>query len=1050
MRNSNTCLDRCLEKRGLFKWAGAAVALIFVASAAHAIDPNRMISQYMRDGWRNETGFPGGSVSAVAQTKDGYLWIGTDRGLIRFDGLNFRTFPQAIPESFPIGPVRNLVTDAEGNLWILLQSTKVLRLHNGKFELGREEAEFGVTAIDRRRDGAALFFSLAFGTLTYNEGKFRIPPSLTGALPNSGAGANAGAYDDLSSRLSWSTSVVSHHFAEPNSAVLAMAETSDGKVWLGTRDKGLFYLSDGKVSAAGKRTASAEISCLLALDKGELWIGTPKGLLRWDGEGLTSSGVPSVLRHAQVRAMIRDRDSNIWVGTSEGLVRVNRVGVSLDQGGGTSAPVTALFEDREGNLWVGSPGGIERLRDSAFVTYSTASLQSESGGPIYVDSDERAWFAPFKGGLHWLNGEQSGSVANDALNQDVVYSIAGSKNELWIGRQRGGLTHLLYSGDSITAKTYTQADGLAQNGVYAVYQSHDGSLWAATLSGGVSVYRNERFTTYTAANGLASNTVAAIAEGSDGTMWFGTPNGLNEFAKGQWHVFTVRDGMPADNVNCLLLDSTGTLWIGTASGLAFLKSGQVQVPDDAPPSLREEILGIAEDKNGRLWIATSQHVLSAKRDTLLSRAPGKSDVREYGLEDGLHGMQGVKRYRSVVTDSRGRVWFSMNRGLSVVDPERAVGISPPAMVQIEGLSADDTSIDLQQSVRIPAGSHRVTFNYSGLSLSIPGRVRFRYKLDGFDQNWSEPVSTRAAVYTNLKWGTYRFNVIASNSDGVWNEGGATVDFFIAPAWYQTNLFRVLCVVTGLLIAWAIYRLRVRQIASALSARFDERLAERTRVARELHDTFLQTIQGSKLVADDALEKSGDPVRLRRAMEQLSVWLGQATQEGRAALNSLRTSTTQRNDLAEALQRATEECRMQVPMEVSFSVVGEVKEMHPVVRDEVYRIGYEAIRNAYTHSGGSRLEVGLSYAHDLTVHVGDDGKGIDRAIAEKGRDGHFGLQGMRERAARIGGRLSVVSSAKSGTQITVVVPGRIVFRNASTSRFERLKAIFKRADRPSQY
>jgi len=236
---------------------------------------------------------------------------------------------------------------------------------------------------------------------------------------------------------------------------------------------------------------------------------------------------------------------------------------------------------------------------------------------------------------------------------------------------------------------------------------------------------------------------------------------------------------------------------------------------------------------------------------------------------------------------------------------------------------------------------------------------------------------------------------------------------------------------------------MRQIHKSLSARFDERLAERTRMARELHDTFLQTLQGSKLVAEDALEKSSDPIQMRRALEQLSVWLAQAVQEGRAALNSLRTSTMQKNDLAEAFRRATEECRLLSPIDVSFSVRGGSKEMHPIVRDEIYRVGYEAIRNACVHSRGSRLEVELKYGHDLAVQVRDNGVGIDPALAEQGKDGHFGLQGMRERVARIGGKLTVSSSPDSGTEITVIVPGSIVFRKPITSPLEKIRTILRR-------
>jgi signal transduction histidine kinase len=276
-------------------------------------------------------------------------------------------------------------------------------------------------------------------------------------------------------------------------------------------------------------------------------------------------------------------------------------------------------------------------------------------------------------------------------------------------------------------------------------------------------------------------------------------------------------------------------------------------------------------------------------------------------------------------------------------------------------------------------------------------------------------------------------VIASNNEGVWNEEGASLTFSIAPSWYQTNAFRASAVALALLLMWTIYRLRVRQVARLIGARFDERLAERTRIARDLHDTFLQTIQGSKLVADDALDASSDPSRMRRAIETLSVWLGRATEESRTALASLRTSVAEKNDLADAFRRAMEECRMQNSMDATLSVVGDSMELHPIVRDEIYRIGYEAIRNACAHSRASALQVELTYADDLALRVRDNGIGMDVAVAERGKEGHFGLQGMRERAARILGKLTVASSAVEGTEITLVVPGRVIYRYATSAR-----------------
>jgi ligand-binding sensor domain-containing protein len=284
---------------------------VCAAPPAHAIDPDRAISQYIRDQWGSDKGFPGGSVSAIAQSADGYLWIGTDKGLIRFDGLNFQLFPLAVPSSLPIGPIQGLMADAEGNLWIVLQSTQILRYHDGRFELGRGEAEFGITSVSRRGDGTVLLSSLALGTLAFRSGKYEILMSPSELSPPE-ASATTEA-DTRNTRLSWAIGFRPQRLAPPNSAVTAMTETPDGRVWLGTRDKGLFYMSEGRVFPVGKGLTNTQINCLLAFENRDLWIGTDSGMVRWNGTEVTSSGVPDALRHMQVFSMIRDRNSNIWV-----------------------------------------------------------------------------------------------------------------------------------------------------------------------------------------------------------------------------------------------------------------------------------------------------------------------------------------------------------------------------------------------------------------------------------------------------------------------------------------------------------------------------------------------------------------------------------------------------------------------------------------------------------------------------------------------------------------------------------------------------------------
>jgi PAS domain S-box-containing protein len=403
-------------------------------------------------------------------------------------------------------------------------------------------------------------------------------------------------------------------------------------------------------------------------------------------------------------------------------------------------------------------------------------------------------------------------VTADGIANDVVYSIAGTGNDdVWVGRQQGGLSHLRYSGNSFTAKTYTQSDGLAQNSVYTVYRSRDGTVWSGTLNRGLSELKNGHFTTYTTTDGLAANTISSIAEGPEGTMWFGTPKGVSAMSQKGWRTYTGNDGLPSEDVNCLLQDSTGTLWIGTAEGLAYLSDEHVHVPRGVPESLHAPIFGIEEDKNGWLWIATSNKVLQLNRSSFVNGVIGDADVREYGLADGLESTEGVKRSRSVVSDAAGRIWFSLSSGLSVVYPSRITDNSVPALPHIESITADNNTANLAAPVRIPPSPRRITFEYTGLSLAVPARIRFRYFLEGFDSSWSQPVTAREAVYTNLGPGSYRFRLVASNSEGLWTGPETAIALNVAPAYYQTYWFRLSCAAVFVAVLWALYQWRIHQL-----------------------------------------------------------------------------------------------------------------------------------------------------------------------------------------------------------------------------------------------
>jgi ligand-binding sensor domain-containing protein len=988
-------------------------------SAAYAIDPDRAMSQYIRDHWGTEQGFPRGPVYAITRASDGYLWIGTDAGLFRFDGWNFSLVKDS-SRAFATACVLGIIPDNDGGLWLRMRDLSALRYRHGTFEnpLARPVTDSYISAMSRGNHGGLLVARMEHGAFEYQSGTFKML-----------APAN-----NL-----------------PRSPVMALAQTPEGTIWIGTRDAGLYRLSANRSSSIAQGLPDPKINCLLPDGDRELWVGTDNGLVRWNGTELTLAGIPATLNRFQALALVKDRDGNLWVGTdSRGLLRVNRHGVSSFEGSEHSGvAVTALFEDREGNLWLGSASGIERIRDGAFVTYShSEGLPADGSTPVFVDAESRMWFAPAGGGLWWSKDGLHGHVTEAGLDKDVVYSIAGGNGDLWLGRQRGGLTRLRFEGGSFTAKTWAQADGLAQNSVYAVYQTRNGDVWAGTLSGGVSRFQNGKFTSYTSATGLASNTVSSILETADGTMWFATPSGLSAFSKGHWHTWTKADGLPSENLNSLLEDSAGTLWIGTASGLAFRGPGGFQVPAGGPPSLREQILGMAEDRFGSLWLATSNHVLRVKRNKLVQGDLADGDIREYGLADGLRGLEGVKRHRSVVADASGRIWFSMNQGISVVDPGRLRASSTPAIVQIQTISADGRSIQMHGPVHVPAAPKRIVFGLAGLSLSVPERVRFRYTLEGYDHGWSEPTAAREAAYTNLGPGPYRLRVVASNPDGVWNNAEAAIAFDIAPLFWQAWWFRVTAVVAFALAFLALYRLRLHQFTRQLNIRFEERLAERTRIAQELHDTLLQGFLSASMQLHIAADQVSADSPAKRQLNHILQLMGQVIEDGRSALKGLRSSQATSLGLEQAFSQIRQELSVQT--EVSFRVIveGRPRSLRPLLRDEVYRIGREALVNAFRHSQAKRIEMELEYStRHLRVLVRDNGCGIDPLVVRSGREAHWGLPGMRERAERIGARFDVWSSATAGTEVELSVPGHIAFQlQPESGRWRWLGRLYARRDR----
>jgi signal transduction histidine kinase/ligand-binding sensor domain-containing protein len=988
------------------------LSLLWTHAASSAV-PQKIAAIHNHRVWDAASGFPGGYVYSITQTADGYLWIGASKGLVRYDGIRFAFVHQENTEAnFPI---LGLAPDSAGQLWAIDDVTHLLPYRDG--HLGRPVPDHGphrhrIAIATPTRGGSLLFASEAQGVIEYNQ---MTPHVLLDAR------------------------------AVPEFPT-AIAQTSDGAIWIGTRDSGLFRLSVKPGVPAIEHVEgmpTAKINCFLPIEESTLLVGTSQGLLSLHNGTLVPQSRPE-LKSQEILALAKGLAGEIWISTNGGLFKAeaNEIAAggeikSLDHLAAHS-PVTSLFEDRDGNLWVGSPDTLECYRGNGFDTYSySAGLPSINSGAVYVDPQGNAWFGPWDGGLFRLSNGQVEPITVSGLKDDAVYSIAGSAGEIWVAWKYSGVTRLRPRGDTFQDLTYTTRNGLAQNSVYSIYLAPDGTVWAGTINQGLSRFRDNTWHTFTTQDGLPSNRISVVTGNAAGDIFVGTPNGLAQFKPAEfkndtWVAYTARDGLPPGAIESLLFDSSGTLWIGTAKGISFLRAGAIHVPLAAPDPLYGEILGIAEN-NGWLWITTGNHVLRVKCTALLNDVFEPGDYREFGVTDGLASVEGVKRSRSVVTDNRGRVWFSLNQGISVLPASAFSQPAFPMAIRLDGMLVDGKLVAPGGQIRVPSGQRRLTFQYGAVNVSNPEGVRYRYRLNPVDSGWSEPTALREVDYTNISPGRFTFHVEARNPDGVPSQEEATMIFDVEPAFWQDHRYQLAAIAALSLLAWYLYRLRLRQMTDRAELRHSERLAERTRVARDLHDTLLQSFQGLMLrlqVVDDMLPQG----KAKDALEQTLDRADQAIAEGRNAVYDLRSSPVTATDLAQALRMLGDE--LTTPDAAAFRLVveGPVRDMPEIIRDELYRITREALRNAFSHARAQQIEVELIYAEGLLrVRVRDDGAGIAPAILEEGRPGHYGLPGMRERARTIGAKLAIWSGIGAGTEIELSIPGSLAYSAPPRSR-----------------
>jgi ligand-binding sensor domain-containing protein/signal transduction histidine kinase len=970
----------------------AALIALSCCLSTPAKSQSTHFNQYKRTQWSSDQGLSAGRIQALAQTPDGYLWVGTVNGLFRFDG--FRFLPVLTEEQAPLRNILGLTVDRQGTLWVRAADMWL-----------RQVRQTGISTPVVFENKALNILSMSAAQTTgiyatdVHKSVFRLIGNHVEALP-----------------------------IHSKSLITAVAEASDQRLWIGT-DRGLLSWIGNALKAETGADVDKETNCLLPSEDGHVWIGTDRGLAYWDGRQL----VPRLfakpdMQHLQVLTLMEDRDKNLWAGTSRGLLRYTSSGAewASSRADGQEPAITALMQDREGDIWFGSGSTLERLESAPVVPVELGYRTfAERFGPLYVDHEGRAWFANLQQGLYWMQDGKVHAVTSDGLANDEVYSIDGDGDDIWVGRRRNGLTRLRLKDEGIESQTWTTRDGLSQNSVYAVRAAPDGTVWAGTLTAGVNRLQDGHFIHFSEESGLPSNAVSAIEIGAHGQVWIGTSGGICQVDGSQCSPLSrTQQGLGAE-VYSLLEDPFHGLWVGTSRGLFLyteLGSRAVRIRSGPQPA----ILGLGLDQGGRLWITSDDSVMSAKPIQLL--ASQEASVRTYGEEDGLKATEIRRRSRTVVADSRGQVWISTGNELVLTGNEP--GPLPTVIPHVEDVIADGVVLS-KDNPRVPAGVKRLSFAFTGLDLHAPLKVRFRYRLDDFDKTWNDAISGRQATYTNLAPGKYTFRLIASNQSKSWTSEESTVPIVVEPLMWQRWSVRSLLAAVFAFLAVFAYHTRTRILLAQANVLAEERLRERTRIARDVHDTLLQGFISSLMhlhVADKQIA-SDSPLKDKFAF--VLDGMERVIEEARLAVVGLRAPESGHECFESSIRDFFLEVGDIGEADLSFVSTGRPRPLKPAAYQDLCAISREAILNAVRHADARVVQVTIAWGWlGLKLRVSDNGRGMDAHTLENGRAQHWGLASIRERAQQMKGRLLIESHLDEGTKVSLSVPAATAYRRLS--------------------
>jgi len=975
--------------------------------------------------WQTDEGLPDNVVQAIAQTQDGYLWVGTRGGLARFDGVNFTSFDARTTPELCDSSITALCRDRNGRLWIGTDGGGVTRLDGHNFShFGATNGLAGdhIRVIYERKDGS-VWIGTTTGLTCYENERCRNYTKQQGLASDT---------------------------------VTSLYEDRDGNLWIAT--------GEGLNRLQGERMVSFPMPNRLPGDSvrgicqdkgGRVWIGSNNGMLwySWYWTNFYAYNTRYGLSDTFVSTICEDHEANLWVGTYSGLnrFREGRFFTQLNNEGVPFGRVNALFEDREGDLWAGSGEGLVRLAPKRFFTYTRQQgLTHNHITSVLEDQRGSLWIGTWGGGLNQFNGEKvTAHATTNGFSDMLVLSICeGRDGSLWVGADfDGGVTRLK---DGKYTR-YSARDGLLNAPVRVLHEDRLGKLWIGTDLG-LSCLADGRFTNYTAKDQLGPGAIQAICEDAAGKLWIGTDGGLSCWANGQFTNLTTAAGLSTNAVTALYEDHDRDLWIGTRNGgLNRLRDGRFRAYTTQEGLFSNEVLEILEDDQGWLWMSCSKGVFRVRKRDLDDWDAGRLAVLScvaYGKNDGMESAQCTGMGKPAGWKTRdGRLWFPTTKGLIAVDPNTAKINHVPPPVYIEQVLADrkpllsggpeiesgsgETGMEASAgqgasaTLRIPPGRGELEFHYTALNLQAPESSRFKHRLEGVDSDWVEAGPSRTAHYNNVYPGGYRFRVLACNKDGVWNTTGATLAVVLQPHFWQTWWWRalVVIVVVGGVSGAVLYTTR-RRMQRKLEL-FKQRVAvekERGRIAKDIHDDLGSSLTRIMMLGERAEEDLGK-------RENLAVHVGKIVTTARRtvqALDEIVWAVNPENDTFEGLvqyishyadeffENTSVSCRLEMPEALpAFNLPADV-------RHDLFLVVKEAFNNVLKHSQASEIRVRVSGDEAaVTLEIVDNGCGFDPQKNGGGRVGN-GLINMRRRIEGLGGELALASAPGQGTKLSMRV------------------------------